>query len=130
MQGSGRPKNLRTLDPTFNFPLISFILKHNIYTGSRDADFLFAISSFPTLVLGQDRKIPFILLFAALGIFSNLGDGCHNVHGCRDEITGQAESSVEEESWTPGENRADQSFGSALASIRIRIRKPIESNQC
>jgi hypothetical protein len=38
-------------------------------------------------------------------IFSNLGDGCHNVHGCCDEITGQAESSVEEESGTPGENR-------------------------
>jgi hypothetical protein len=52
--------------------------------------------------MGQDRKIPFILLFA---VFPNLGDGCHNVHGCRDEITGQAESSVEEESGTPGENR-------------------------
>jgi hypothetical protein len=52
--------------------------------------------------MGQDGKFYFTICGI---IFSDLGDGCHNVHGCGDEITGQAESSVEEESGTPGENR-------------------------
>jgi hypothetical protein len=38
----------------------------------------------------------FFFFFICGVISSNLGDGCHNVHGCGDEITGQAESSVEE----------------------------------
>ncbi len=57
--------------------------------------------------MGQDRKFYFIICGI---IFSNLGDGCHNVHCCRDEITGQAESSVEEEIGTPGENRGRPEF--------------------
>jgi hypothetical protein len=124
------------------FLFVSFIFKHNIYTGSTDFIFLFdfillfAALSFPILVMGQDRKIPFMLGIICGVIFSDLGDGCHNVHGSGDEITGQSESSVEKKVGPRVKTGADQCYGSVLVFIKLftsmgtRIRISIESNQC